>query len=149
MTMRAFGAGDRDKVGRAHVADLDCLVGDHARAAKSAVSRIRDALSGQFMPAGIPACQRPAAGRPERHKVRDAGPRRSSAGDHHNGDGGNQNLHEGLPGEYADELRCSLRCIATLRAYYMTVNAVDLQSLSCRNILSVIKMRAGWEKELR
>jgi hypothetical protein len=72
MTMRAFGAGDRDKVGRAHVADLDCLVGDHARAAKSAVSRIRDALSGQFMPAGIPACQRPAAGRPERHK--DAAP---------------------------------------------------------------------------
>jgi hypothetical protein len=95
----------------------------------------------EFRPAGgLPTADRKVTGRGA--GLRGAGPRRSSAG-HHHSDGGNRDLHDG--GFLANTLmNYDVHYAVNLHydAYSMPVNAVDLRSLSCRSILSVIKMRA-------
>jgi hypothetical protein len=99
------------------------------------------------MSAGIPACRRPAAGKPEGH--RDAAPRCGVRGQGDRRQGTTTTAMAAIRTFMAGFLANTLmnyvvHYAVDLRydAYFMPVNAVDLRCWSCRSILSVIKMRA-------
>src|ERR1700724_2748480 len=75
------------------------------------------------MSAGIRPCRRPAAGKPEGHRDAAPGCGVRGQGDRRRGTttaamAAIRTFITGLPGEYADELRCSLRCRPTLRRLF-------------------------------